>query len=129
MQPCPQCQVAPGEIHGDGCSLERCWNCGEQAIGCTCVYRVFGLDPEEYEEEGAPEALWERFDREGQKFGGRLPWTGEYPGSAACRELWLWCRETPEGRFERCEATDPGATEDVGRLRFRTWDRVKRTWR
>ena len=125
LVPCPQCGAAVGEIHKDGCSIERCWNCGGQAIGCHCHYTLFGLDPDDY----APEELWDRFDREAAKFGGRLPWSGEYPGAAACREFEFWCRETPEGRFESCQPTELGAREDVSRLFVSgNWDREKRRW-
>lgn len=36
MKRCPECFVAEGELHKDGCAVEECPVCGGQAIECYC---------------------------------------------------------------------------------------------
>lgn len=43
-RPCHDCAVIKGEIHVDGCDVERCAGCGGQRFGCDC---------EPYEDEDA----------------------------------------------------------------------------
>ena len=33
---CADCGCAIGQIHVDGCTVERCASCGRQAFGCPC---------------------------------------------------------------------------------------------
>jgi len=37
-QPCHDCRVVKGQFHVQGCDVESCPACGEQAIGCDCNY-------------------------------------------------------------------------------------------
>ena len=48
---CHDCNVLVGEVHYEGCDVERCAHCLKQAIGCDCKmdtpfsYRIpFGLE-------------------------------------------------------------------------------------
>lgn len=116
--------------------MERCAICGEQQIGCGCVYELNGIATSTMEEthpeiyyKGATEAMYEVFDAEVEKLGGRLPWTGEYPGSHACREFDFWCF-WDEGRgWVRCDRSHPQAIEDLNHLVvFAHWDKIGRRW-
>jgi hypothetical protein len=105
-QTCPDCGVSPGEFHVPGCDVERCTDCGHQAIGCDCP-----LD----EEPAHP----------------RLPWTGEFPGVAECREYGLWARTLPgKTGSHPCKAGTPGAAEDLITLVMTcVWDADAARWR
>jgi hypothetical protein len=146
---CGDCDAKPGELHQDGCDVERCCLCGGQSISCPCVYEINGMDPStlEFEHpsifvEGPTEEMhWKRVEEE-DKYGGRLPWTGEWPGVDACREFGLYCfwadLETGEpkdedfgrpGKYVPCSVDHPKATEDLNRLpRVAHWDKVQRKW-
>ena len=56
---CPDCAVAPGEAHVDGCDVARCTACGAQRIGC---------------------------DHGGEDVGWGAIWTGRWPGVAEVEE-------------------------------------------
>lgn len=94
---CPDCAALPGEKHKEHCDVERCPHCGFQFLSCEC-------SPSDAE---------------------RMPWTGEWPGVAECREYGLWCRMVPGKQgWQPCEKDDPGATEDMNRLYVEyEWDR------
>lgn len=58
-----------------------------------------------------------------------LPWTGEWPGVAECREFGWYCVMRPGEGWVRCGKDDPGATEDLNRLAWDAiWDSKTRTW-
>ena len=133
MRDCHDCGAKPGELHEPGCDTDRCPRCGGQQISCSCIYIVNGMDPATLEEDhpdifsnGPTDEMYERFDAEwGPR---RLPWTGEYPGSAECREYGFWCywdenRLTP---WVRCDADHPKAGPDLNRLMTSCrWDAEK----
>lgn len=98
---CCCCRVGPGELHVSGCDIEQCPDCGGQVISCGCHAHL-------------------------PKDDDRIPWGGEYPGTAECREHGLWAKPTPAG-WKRCGKGDPGAIEDLNSLRmFGRWDKGKR---
>lgn len=116
---CHDCKAEPGELHQDGCDVEQCPACGGQMITCGCPVSTRwgspGRRPPDQE---------------------RLPWTGEWPGAADCREYGFWCRwEDGKAEFPHllgkgwtpCSATDPGAREHLGRLHEECrWDPKRR---
>lgn len=110
---CPDCGVRPGKAHEIGCDVERCALCGGQRLSCDCID-----DTAKYA------AIVE-------KLGGPLPWTGEWPGIAECREFGLWCHGEPVRGigYIPCDPGTLGATEDLNRLEFvMRWDSVARKW-
>jgi hypothetical protein len=119
-QKCPDCGVSSGEVHDHGCDVERCPICKGQLISCKCVYRVNGMDLESLEvdhpevySKGPTKEMYETFDLVVQELGGFLPWTGEWPGKAECRDRGWYCQE---GAFGPCSSDAPGAMEDLNRL-------------
>src|SRR3954468_14005177 len=92
---CPRCGVVPGTMHIRGCVLEQCAGCGDRAILCDCHPEVIAV---------------------------RLPWSGEWPGLAECREFGWYARPVPEG-WVACEREHPGSQEDLNRLHLEAeWD-------
>jgi len=89
MRNCPDCGVAPGEQHFDGCDIEFCSECMLQRMICDCE----GHDPE------------------------LTRWTGLFPGIAECRELGWYVQIDPRTHLigPRCEADHPHASEDLNR--------------
>lgn len=101
MTPCPVCAVKAGTPHKLGCAVERCAACGLQRSGCMCNKTI--------------DMAYRRNKR--------LPWTGEFPGIAECRQYGLYCRLTSAG-WEECKATDVGASPNLVKLAcVGTWDR------
>lgn len=115
LRNCGACGAAPGQMHRPGCDVERCPLCGWQAIACWCDDGGAAADAKVASGELA-----------------RLPWTGEYPGKAECRELGLWCRTVGSGpacRTEKCAPGDPGAKEDLNELIYAAeWSPEQRKW-
>lgn len=103
MTDCPDCGVSPGANHTPGCDVERCPNCGHQAISCDCeAHECASLKP--------------------------IPWSGEWPGVAECREFGWYSRMTKHGWF-RTNSSHPEATEDLSRLATdAVWNRDKQVF-
>ena len=94
---CHDCGAHPGALHEPDCDVERCANCGGQRVSCGC-----------------PDRLKNR----------RLPWTGEWPGEAECREFGWFGKLIPGAGWVACDQHDPDAEPDVNRLyREAKWDR------
>lgn len=102
---CPDCDAAAGEVHDDGCAVERCPRCGNQRVSCGCPRRAVS-----------------KFQRQ--------PWSGEWPGLAECREFGWWCLRNPRGAgYVPVPEGTPGALEDMNRLATEArWDRDKGRW-
>lgn len=120
-RPCGDCGVQPGQLHQLGCDIERCPRCGGQAISCDCIYEVCGLDPETLEQahpgiyaNGPTAQMNETWDAEWANR--RMPWTGEYPGCAECREFGWYAKLAPGKGWFECGPEEPGATENLNRL-------------
>ncbi len=98
---CPDCSATTGSLHKLGCDVEVCPDCGGQQISCDC-------------------------DHEDDFIHDRLPWTGEWPGKAECREYDLWSKWVDGGGWVKCTATDPDAGEDLNALYYYRWDAMLR---
>lgn len=97
---CPGCRVAKGSLHVVGCDLEQCASCGADPTACTC--------PEQ-----AP---------------ARVAFGGEFPGTSAARQFGWFTRYTEQG-WERCSASDAGATEDLHRVHVEAcWIPERQDW-
>src|SRR4051812_38524179 len=105
---CPRCGAEPGQLHALDCDVEPCPYCGCHPFGCACPGN--GLDFVPMDD--------------------RMPWTGEWPGEAECREFGWYCRWAPGAHaWVRCGPNAPGATEDLNRLRREArWDRLQKRW-
>jgi hypothetical protein len=98
-------------LHRHGCDVERCPYCGGQLLFFLCCEDAF---------DGVPDD-------------DRLPWTGEWPGEAECREFGWYCTWVPDNppgeRWVRCAPDDPGAGPNLSRLRTDAiWDREQKRW-
>jgi hypothetical protein len=103
---CPDCDAEPGAFHVLGCDVEQCPYCGGQLISCDC-----------------------RAQEHGPPLDDRIPWSGEWPGVAECREFGLYCKRAEGKGWRPCSADDPEASEDLNRLaKEYRWDRGAKRW-
>ena len=120
---CPDCECKEGELHLEMCDVERCPFCGCQIVACRCMARMNGYA--EYPDElSTDECKSWNFKLEMQ---GRIPWDGEWPGTAECREYGFWCvPDKGQDGFQYLSCTEdvPGAMADLNQLyRSCVWDR------
>jgi hypothetical protein len=100
--PCPDCGVAIGAAHDDGCDVARCHATGRQRLSC------------DHEHDCGAEA-----------------WTGTWPGVVECVELGLWAHFVPNGNpsWRPCGPDHPNAVPDLNRLvREGVWDKTAKRW-
>lgn len=96
---CRFCNAKPGEMHLEGCYIERCPVCGQYLVSCDC-----------------DEIVYER-----------IPWAGVSPEAQASHELDLWCFWGPQ--WIPCERDHPGAVEDLSRVtEVAYWDATARKY-
>src|SRR5215813_12789045 len=95
-EPCDRCGVGAGDLHESGCPREQCPYCGVQLISCFCEDQV------------------KRRGRMPKK--DRIPWNGELPGVAECREFGWYAKAKRGGGWVSCQPGEPGQIEDLNRL-------------
>lgn len=133
---CHDCGAKPGELHSPGCDVERCVLCGGQSISCNCLYRVNGMSTSDLKEEhpdiyknGPSDAMEVVREAEEAKYGGRLPWTGIWPGTEECIEFGWYSKWSKSRGWIKCDANDPEAGPDLNRLgQCGRWDPVQRRY-
>jgi hypothetical protein len=132
------CGAKPGELHSDqGCDIEPCPLCGRQQMTCPCIYEVNGIAYATLEQThpaiyhaGPTAPMYDRYDAAVEQSGGRMPWTGEYPGTAECVEFGWFSRWVQGRGWVPCDADHPDAGPNLNRLGPGevTWDRALRRW-
>lgn len=84
---CPDCAVAVGIAHQEGCDISCCMICGGQRLSCDCKGDSTDI------------------------------WTGEWPGKMECKEFgWYVKMDYEKPGWVSCEKDDPDAKEDLSRL-------------
>ena len=136
LHDCRDCGAKPGDLHQHGCDTERCAMCGGQSLTCDCVYEINGMPPEFLERDhpgvynkGPTKQMYKVFDAAIEKIGGRLPWTGIWPGEVECIEFGWYSRMVPGRGWVPCEKDAEGAGPDLNRLVTEArWDPKARRW-
>lgn len=135
------CGAGPNELHVHGCDVERCSECGFQLIMCNCIYRVCGMDPDRLEEEhpniyrhGPTFEMERAWDAHVESTGGRVPWSGEWPGALECREFGFWSKWVEGRGWVECGPGEAGASESLNKLTYEAcygkikWDKQRKRW-
>lgn len=135
---CPDCGVAPGVAHEEGCDVASCPFCGFQDLQC-------GSQREEDEHgEGIGPAFCSNTDNQ-RTDGDMQVWTGVWPGVAECVEFGWWARWTVVTEYSRdgspdsgelvpCAFEHPHARTDLNRLIIAgatgelVWNPVRSRW-
>jgi len=117
----PMLYVRTGDPVPDGYVLEAACRDGRS----VCCFPNNGL-PEDIYCGGPTEEMREKFEEIVEAAGGRLPWTGDWPGVAECEKFGFYCHMTPKGRVS-CDKDRSGASHDLNRIyKDCVWDRQKR---
>ena len=104
VKDCPDCSVAPGEFHRDGCDVARCAYCGCQQLSCGCADESVGKHAES------------------------LPWTGFWPGTVEALMFGFTCVWNKAG-WQECPPVHSQAQADLNRLMGTCeWDPSARRW-
>jgi hypothetical protein len=116
MNTCPDCGVKEGELHQVGCDVERCPECGGQALQCFFVCSHCDVITAMCVEETV-------------EINNRIKWDGEWPGVKECKEFG-WYAKFAEGKgWERTNADDPDGSPDLNRLVTEAkWDTEKKRY-
>ena len=95
---CHDCGVSEGQIHHDGCDMERCPFCGRQLISCSCIYKQVSVhSTAEFSQQEIDK--WFVLLREK----GRVPYI-VYPNICArCGKLWPEMFSVPDEEWEDWE--------------------------
>lgn len=105
-QQMPQLPCCPGKLHRLGCDVECCPQCGQQLISCT---------------HNRPGKVTNPTDEE------RMPWTGEWPGAAECREFGWFAKLIPGRGWVTCPSDDPESEPDLNRIaKEAVWDALRK---
>lgn len=113
---CPNCGVAVGDPHVDGCDVARCTITGNQAIQCCGLDDIAGWVE-------AGEDISDGYTVYHAGSCGQQVWTGVWPGEAEAREAGWWCRMGPGGWIE-CDADHPDARPNLNRVAIEMrWNR------
>lgn len=100
---CHDCGIKEGQIHKEGCDMERCPFCGGQLISCSCCYDKLGIDVSEgawaYEHglTEAQERIWlEMLERQG-----RIPYILVPNLCGLCGEQWPEMFDVSDKEWEK----------------------------